>query len=507
VSPSKARRPLPGIRVVLITLLIPGVVLLLAIDSWNDYRTLSSITNEAYDSALLEPARVLESSVEFAPDGTLQVATPLYAQVMLESRAGLRKYFRIEEIDPPLDAATRERASSVPPGRTLAGMPEMPPLPHWPKSNGDPLFFDAVYRNDPIRAVAVLRDLYYHGQHRQVLILVAESIGKREAAEASAQRQEILRDARMLALVALLVWWGVVWAVRPLVRLRNDIRTRRPDDLTPLDSAHVPSEVEPLVEAVNHHIARYRRVLDEQSQFLADASHQLRTPLAIMLTQAQYALRERDPRRAQEGLRAVLDQLGRTRRLTEQLLSLAHASQAEATPRQRLDLNDVARNVVLQYLPLAHERQQDLGWVDARDESALARPGEDAVPVWGSEAELHEALSNLVHNAIRYVPEGARITVSVVRHAARGEVIVSDNGPGIAPGLRPRAFDRFDRVGAERSPSASGSGLGLPIARAYARRNDGDIELRDGESNAAGGAGLAAVLWMPLIRDFPGIQE
>ncbi|SAI73309.1 two component sensor kinase [Bordetella ansorpii] len=501
--------PLPGIRAVLITLLMPGVILLLVIDSWNDYRTLATITNEAYDSALLEPARVLESSVEFSPEGHLQVATPLYAQVMLESRAGLRKYFRIEEIDPPVETG---KGAVVPPvhGRTLAGMPEMPRLPYWPKGNGDPLFYDAVYRNDPVRAVAVLRDLYYRGQHRQVLVVVAESIGKRQAAEASAQRQEILRDARMLALVALLVWWGVVWAVKPLVRLRNDIRARRPDDLTPLDSARVPSEVTPLVEAVNHHIARYRRVLDEQSQFLADASHQLRTPLAIMLTQAQYALREPDPVRAHEGLRAIVDQLGRTRRLTEQLLSLAHANQGEATPRERCDLNDVAREVVLQHLPLAHERQQDLGWVDARGEEEQAQAGDrqgDVVPVWGSEAELHEALSNLIHNAIRYAPVGARITVSVVRQAERGEVTVADNGPGIPVALRKRAFARFDRVGADRAHSASGSGLGLSIARAYARRNDGDIELRDGEPNSDGGTGLAAVLWMPLIRDFPTIQE
>ena len=89
-----------GIRALLISLLLPGVVVLLVIDSWNDYRTLAAITNEAYDSALLEPARVLESSLEFAADGTLQVATPLYAQVMLESKAGMRKYYRIEEIDP-----------------------------------------------------------------------------------------------------------------------------------------------------------------------------------------------------------------------------------------------------------------------------------------------------------------------------------------------------------------------------------------------------------------------
>ncbi|OZI69382.1 sensor histidine kinase [Bordetella genomosp. 1] len=494
-----------GIRALLISLLLPGVVMLLVIDSWNDYRTLSTITNEAYDSALLEPARVLESSLEFTPDGMLQVATPLYAQVMLESRAGLRKYYRIEEIDPP-----RPEGSQVGPGegRSLAGMPEMPRPPVWPVGNGNPVFYDAVYRNDPVRVVAVLRDLYYRGNHRQVLVIVAESIGKRVAAEANAQRQEVLRDARMLALVALLVWWGVSWALRPLVRLRNDIRSRPPDDLTPLDAARVPSEVAPLVEAVNHHIARHRRVIDEQSQFLADASHQLRTPLAIMLTQAQYALRERDPVRAQEGLRAIVDQLGRTRRLTEQLLSLAHASQADPTPRQALDFNELARNVVLQYLPLAHDKRQDLGWVDVRgDDAAPSDGGAATVPVLGSEAELHEVMSNLVHNAINYAPVGARITVSVVRQGAHAEFIVSDDGPGIAPELRARAFARFDRIDAERATTASGSGLGLAIARAFARRNDGDIELRDGEPNAQGGTGLAAVFWIPMISDNPGIQE
>ncbi|WP_432759276.1 sensor histidine kinase [Bordetella genomosp. 2] len=493
-EPDRPRFPLLGIRTLLITLLLPGVILLLVIDSWNDYRTLAAITNEAYDSALLEPARVLESSIEFTPEGELVVSTPVYAQVILESKAGLRKYFRIEEVVPPLP----EGAAGVPAaGPTLAGMPEMPRPPVWPSARGEPVFFNSVYRHDPVRVVAVLRDLYYRGQHRQVLVLVAESIGRRLQAESNARRQELLRDARMLALVAVLVWWGVAWSLRPLARLRNDIRARRPDDLTPLDASRVPAEVIPLVEAVNYHVARHRRVLDEQSQFLADASHQLRTPLAIMLTQAQYALREPDPKRAQEGLRAIVDQLGRTRRLTEQLLSLAHASQAEPTARQLLDLNEVARSVVLQYLPLSHEKRQDLGWA--------AAPAEDgargaAVPVLGSEVELHEALSNLVHNAIHYAPAGSRITVSVARADGRAEVCVSDNGPGIDAQARARAFARFDRLGPGRPPASSGSGLGLSIARAYARRNEGDIELRDGEPNEQGGAGLAAVLWLPLVE-------
>ena len=491
-EPERFRSPLVGIRTLLITLLLPGVILLLVIDSWNDYRTLAAITNEAYDSALLEPARVLESSIEFTPEGTLSVATPVYAQVILESKAGLRKYFRIEEVDPPLP----EGSSAVPAaGATVAGMPEMPRPPVWPSARGEPVFFNSVYRNDPVRVVAVLRDLYYRGQHRQVLVLVAESIGRRLQAEDAARRQELLRDARMLALVAILVWWGVAWSLRPLARLRNDIRARSPDDLTPLDASRVPSEVIPLVEAVNYHVARHRRVLDEQSQFLADASHQLRTPLAIMLTQAQYALREPDPKRAQEGLRAIVDQLGRTRRLTEQLLSLAHANQGDPTPRQLLDLNDVARNVVLQYLPLSHDKQQDLGWAAA---GPAGDGGATVVPVLGSEAELHEALSNLVHNAIHYAPAGAHITVSVTRGDGRAEVSVSDDGPGIDAASRDRAFARFDRLEPGRASASSGSGLGLSIARAYARRNDGDIALRDGEPNAQGGVGLAAVLWLPL---------
>ena len=158
-----------------------------------------------------------------------------------------------------------------------------------------------------------------------------------------------------------------------------------------------------------------------------------------------------------------MGQLGRTRRLTEQLLSLAHANQAESLPRQLLDMNDVSREVVLKYLPLAHEKQQDLGWSCAEAEDGV----DTSLPVSGSEAELHEALSNLVHNAIHYAPAGARITVSVGRADGRVEVAVSDNGPGLDPELRARAFARFERVGTDRPEAASsGSGLGLAIARA-----------------------------------------
>jgi two-component system sensor histidine kinase TctE len=494
----------PGIRAVLLFLLLPGIIFLLAIDSWSDYKTLTDITNEAYDSVLLEPARILESSIEFDDSNQLRVLTPLYAQVMLESRTGLRKYYCVKEI-PSLQPDSAPAGPSGP-SNVLIGMPDLPHPDPWPHTDGTPVFFDAEYRGDPIRAVGIRRDIYHRGVHRQVLILVAESIGKRQATERDALREEFLRDARMLVLVFLLIWGGVAWAVKPLRKLRSDIQARSPDDLTALDVQRVPSEVVPLVDAVNYHVARHRKVLDEQAQFLADASHQLRTPLAIMLTQAQYALREQDEALRREALTAIVVQLRRARRLTEQLLALAHASQGGDLSHQPFDLNALAREVVVQYLPLAREKQQDLGWVGAEaDTDGHRHPG--VVTVRGSEAELHEAVSNLVHNAINYCPSEAQITVSVVLLADTAEVRITDNGPGLDPNLRAAVFDRFDRGGiAREQDQAGGSGLGLAIARAYAQRSRGDIELRDGELNSASGKGLCAVLWVPFIRDNPSIQ-
>jgi len=478
-----------SIRAVLIALLVPGLIGLLAIDSWNDYCTLADITEDAYDNALLEPARVLESSIEMDDGGELRMTVPLYAQAMLESRAGLRKYFSIEAY-PDGQWQTRQDAGVV-----LAGLSEMPRPPRHLMGglNGDgrPVYYDAVYRNDPVRVVAMVRDIYRGGRVRHVGIIVAESVGRRDEVEQAARSSEISRDLRMLALVAVLVWFGVAWAMRPLARLRNEIRSRSTDDLTPLDAGGVPIEVVPLVEAVNHHVERHRRVLDQQTRFLEDASHQLRTPLAIMLTQTQFALREKDPAAVREGLSAVVQQLGQTRRLTEQLLSIAHASQEAPMTREPRDLRHLARQVVVQYLPLAREKQQDLGWSGTSDDSA---------PVWAvmNEAEVHEALSNLIHNAIHYAPIAATITVAVERVGSDAVCSVADDGPGIAPALRERVFARFDRAGASDARNhPGGSGLGLAIARAYARRNGGDIVLLDGEANALGGHGLRAELRIP----------
>ncbi|HEY9280121.1 MAG TPA: sensor histidine kinase [Eoetvoesiella sp.] len=486
-----------SIRFWLLVLLIPGVIGLLVVDSWNDYQTLKKVTEEAYDSALIEPAKILETSVEFNSDGTLRIDPPFYAQVMLESRAGNRKYFRVEEVSPKvMPLASSDAVQSE--GTTLLGMRGLPRPPVLADNEGVPVFYNAMYRSDTVRMVAVWRDLHYNGLHRQVIVFVGESMGTRLRAQQEAWRQGLFRDGRMVILVLLLVWLSVQWALRPLGLLRQEVRLRRVDDLRPLDVSNVPREVIPLVNAINHHIGLYRRVLDKQARFLADASHQLRTPLAIMRTQAQYAKREPDISRTRETLDAIITQLGQTSRLTEQLLALAHASHHDNTPHKKIDLNALAREVVLQYLPLAREKRQDLGWVGCAGSPAEGADVEAHVWVLGNDAEIHESLANLVHNAINHAGEDGAITVSAGIDGNTAWVSISDNGPGLDPSLRESVFVRFDRGGpARKGLRGTGSGLGLAISLAYAERNSGTVTLKDGDPNAMGGVGLCAVLTVP----------
>ena len=492
-------RPRRSMRFWLLVLLIPGVVFLLVIDGRNDYRALDLLIQDVYDDALLEPARVLENSIAFDDGGKLVVELPFYVQVMLESRAGNRKYFRIEEIVPVATSLggleTRELT-----GQTLMGMPGLPRPDFLPPVEGVPLLYNAMYRNDEVRLVAIWRDLHYEGLRRQVLILVGESVDQRLQTRQEMWRESLFRDIRMVILAVLLVWIAVQWTLWPLSDLRREIRSREVDDLKPLDQEAVPKEIVPLVKAVNHHIDLSREVLMRQARFLADASHQLRTPLAIMRTQAQYARREQDVGRMRETLDAIIYQLGRTSRLTEQLLSLAHASRNDPAPHLPVDIAALAREVVLLYLPLAREKQQDLGWVDDNEKGW----GANAEPIWvlGSDAELHESIANLVHNAINHAGTGRTISVEARVEGDQAWVSVSDNGVGLDPSLRESVFSRFDRGNHDRkSMRGGGSGLGLAIALAYARRNRGTIILRDGDPNPDGGVGLCAILKLPLQQE------
>jgi len=483
-----------GIRARLLTLLLPAILGLLALDSWNDYRALENQVQDAYDQSMLEAAHALQSSVAPARDGSLQLNAPAGVQALFGAEP-LQKYLHVSLS--PLPEAQAQAGNASPGELTLLGGSD---LPAPPDASASPVWYDSFHAGHPVRVVALYSQVQDgRGRPFSLRIQVAEGTGPRDRAQAATLRQELIRDARMVLVMVLLVWLGVTWSLQPLERLRKSVLESKHTDLKPLDTSGVPHEVAPLVEALNQHLASYRELLEQQSQFLADASHQLRTPLAIMLTQAGVALREKDPAQLHATLRAIVAQISRSRRLCEQLLSLAHASDSAppAGVPALVDLNAIAREVVLQYLALAHEKNLDLGWVDARGDSADAGTAEDApaVPVLAREAELHEALSNLVHNAIAYTPAGGRITVMAGHANGMALAEVRDDGPGIAQARRAQVFERFHSAGSAAEKGSHGSGLGLSIARAYARRNGGDIELAD----APTGTGLRAILRLPLI--------
>ena len=502
-----------GIRARLLTLLLPGILGLLALDSWNDYNGLDKVVQDVYDRSMLESARMLRSGVSLGTDGKLRLDAPAVVQSILEPVSASHKYLHVGLL--PLGDAG---LAPTRPETTLLGEADLlaPSASTSTKAPVDalaPVWNNSIYKGQPVRTLTLRSEVVDgRGQRFNMVIQVAESTLLREQAQAASLRQQFIRDARMVLVTVLLVWLGVTWSLRPLEQLRKSLLARKGHDLQALDTTGVPHEVAPLVDAVNQHVARYRDLLDEQSQFLAEASHQLRTPLAIMLTQAGVALREENPEHLHATLRAIVVQVSRSRRLCEQLLSLAHASESSpvADAPALADLNRIARDVVLQYLSLAHEKNQDLGWIDAREALATqdeSPPGplEDSgapqllVPVMAQSLELHEALSNLVHNAIVYTPAGGRITVSVSTQGGMALAVVQDDGPGIASARRGDVFERFRRLGpasGNAGHTPHGAGLGLPIARAYARRNGGDIELADAQADNDAN-GLRATLRLP----------
>ena len=480
---SGARRSRPSLKLLLLALLLPGMLFSLVLDSYNDYQTLATITRQAYDNALRMPVNVLLRSVMQGPAGTLEIDTPAIANKIVEPGWDEPIHYQIRRLagNPAVDADAALEDSSV-----LLGRLDFPQPDDWDGALApEPLFYDGYLGGEPVRVAAQARRLISPQGPVYVLVQAAQSSARRIRAEQVAVRQEGWRDVRALALMAILLWLGISWGLRPLSRLRAEVRARRADDSQPLDASGVPNEVMPLVDAVNHHIARHRNIVEAQSQFLADASHQLRTPLTIMLTQAEYALRERDPVQMRESLYALVRRLGQTRRLTEQLLNLALARHASQTGAKPFDLAACARDLLIEYLPLAEEHGIDLGWDEASPE---------ALPACGHEDGVREAIANLVHNALQYTPAGGTITLSCGQDAeGQPWLAVVDNGPGIAPGLRDAAFERFERLNGDAG-TAPGAGLGLAIARAFVRRDGGDIQLHDGEPNTQGGRGLKAQL-------------
>jgi two-component system sensor histidine kinase TctE len=312
------------------------------------------------------------------------------------------------------------------------------------------------------------------------LVQVAETLGKRSRLATEIFRGVILPQFLILPLAVLLVWMALSRGIAPLNELQQRIRRRESNDLSAIDERDVPEEVSPLVRAINDLLARLDQSLRTQKHFLADAAHQLKTPLAGLRMQAELAQRdidagERDPLALKKSLRQIARSSQSAAHMVNQLLAMARAEDREhAAPEQPVDLADLAIETVRDFVPRALERRIDLGY---EAPAATARHPRGPV-VAGHPVLLRELIRNLVDNALLYTPAGGTVTVRVVDDPF-GQVVVlqvEDSGPGIPAAEREQVFQPFYRA---LGTNVDGSGLGLAIVREIAFRHGAELTLTD----------------------------
>lgn len=307
-------------------------------------------------------------------------------------------------------------------------------------------------------------------------IQVAQDLDAREARARALAYRAVLPVLLLAPLLMAAVWLLIASALAPVERLRRQVAARAADDLSPLPEGSVPAEVQPLVRELNALFRRVDAAFASQRHFVADAAHELRSPLAALKLQAQ-ALRRVPPGPEQERASRRLDEgIERVIALLSQLLELARAESDETVGRQPVDLQPICREVIGEILAQAHRKGLDLGM-------QVAGQDEEAAVVHGDAESLRMLVRNLVANAVKFTPNGGRVDVSLL-HQDRGIVLrVEDSGPGIPEAERERVFDRFYRAASQDVP---GSGLGLAIVQAVARRHGAQVRL--GRSERLGGA-------------------
>jgi two-component system OmpR family sensor kinase len=315
------------------------------------------------------------------------------------------------------------------------------------------------------------------------VIQVAQPMSVRERGAAQLALQTLIPFALLLPVLALVIWLAVGHALQPLQRLTSLVKARRVNALDALPDECLPEETQPLVAALNDLISRLRAALERERAFMADAAHELRTPLTALHLQMAMLARASGESERTAAMGTLSAGVQRAIRLVEQMLALARQEPRAESPRVAVRLDDLAREIVAELVPLADAGNIDLGVTAAQAVSVPADP-----------EALRTLLRNLVDNAVRYSAGGGRVDVSIeaVPAASGGgaRLAVTDEGPGIAPEDRARVFDRFYRRAGTAPP---GSGLGLAIVKAIADAHGASVALSD----PASASGLTVTVTFP----------
>lgn len=347
-----------------------------------------------------------------------------------------------------------------------------------------PSFRDATFRGDGVR-IASYRRILPTDPPTEIHVQVGQTLGGLVHLRRAMIGREVSFQLGAILLAMAAVVLGVARGLRPVRRLSREFTARSASDLSPLP-ADVPRELSPMVASANELLQRLREAMAAQARFVADASHALRTPLAVLRSEADLALRLEDPAELRRAVVNLREHVDATSHLARQLLALARAERRGATaPLQWFDLAASARETCRSLVPAALERGVDLGYAGASSLLALGR-----------EPEIQEAIGNLVDNALRHGRPRGVVTVSVTRADREAVLAVEDDGPGIPPEQRAAALEPFHRL---PGSAGDGSGLGLAIVREIAALHGAPLAVGEG----AGGRGLRVELRLRALEEGP----
>ena len=432
------------------------------------YWNMRQSVEKVYDKMLLALALTISENV-VASQGDL---VPESILAMLENISSDEIFYKV----------------SGPDRAYLTGYENLPAAPDNASiASGIPYYFDTHYENRPVRTI-ILEELYDERElSGWVRVQVAMTRNDREALIRELMGNAASRLLLLVIVAALVVWFAIKKGLKPLDAVRREVANRSAEDLHPI-ATQAPREIAPLVNAINQLMTRLERNLGAMQRFIADAAHQLRTPLAVIQTEAELALRDAQTSTSKPDLSQLLDATRRTTRLANQLLDHARASSDLGTQKQlQFDLTELAAETTRELVPLALQRNMDLGF-----------ESEQIILIKGDSLLLKELLKNVIDNAIRYCPVGARITVRthIDQTDTTAQLEIEDDGPGIAAAERERVFDRFYRSEANDSWT-EGSGLGLAIVKEVAHAHGGYVHLDEGNT----GHGLKVLVMLPCAHN------
>jgi two-component system sensor histidine kinase TctE len=440
----------PSLRRKLLAWLLGPLLILLVLDTLITYSNSVNFSNQAYDRSLQEIAREVFLHVRLDGDRP-KFDMPAGAERILLIDQDDRVFYKVSSAD----------------GNFLAGDQVIGQPPAKRLEIGKPLFYDDVLHGESVRVVIARMPLDERRPTAVVLVQAAETLNKRNRLAREILASVFLPQLLLIVFATITVYVGIGRGLHPLQRLKRALSDRSHLDLRPIGIDKVPGEVRPLVEEMNDLLQRLGTTLDFQNRFIADAAHQLKTPVAGIKAQIELALRESDRAKLQHSIAQLYVSVDRLSRLVGQLLSLARnePGAVDGIQLQALDLNALALDVTMEWVPEALKRNVDLGFEGA----------DHPVTIDGDPHRLRELINNLVDNAVRYSQDGGRATVKIIP-GEQPQLCISDDGPRIPVEERKRIFERFHRL---LGTQTDGSGLGLAIVSEIASLHKAHITLEE----------------------------